>query len=223
MNLCVPLCDLRASAFQFQLFSVSVFQRLPIHAPHLLRPDETRPRVPRHHQPGRCSGASMTAALVSRTNCSCLVPALQFQLFSFSTFQLLPKRGPKAMSGPQWRIWRCGWGDRPAERLSAGNPLPGTHLRFGLRFLIALRLRVGAGSGLPGRALFGLRIGLSHLVKHCKGFWRQYLIFVIPIVTHHPSPHVVRIDDRGWNTSNCKQYLIAGRAKNCDPHQSMIA
>ena len=143
-----------------------------------------------------------------------------FQLFSF---QLLPKRGPKAMSGPQWRIWRCGWGDRPAERLSAGNPLPGTHLRFGLRFLIALRLRVGAGSGLPGRALFGLRIGLSHLVKHCKGFWRQYLIFVIPIVTHHPSPHVVRIDDRGWNTSNCKQYLIAGRAKNCDPHQSMIA
>ena len=35
-----------------------------------------------------------------------------------------------------------------------GNPLPGAPLRFWFRFLTTLRLRLGAGSGLPSAGLF---------------------------------------------------------------------
>ena len=54
------------------------------------------------------------------------------------------------------------------ERLRPGNPLPGAPLRFRLRFVVTLRLRLGAGSGLPSAGLFGMVIsvlvGRSHQV-----------------------------------------------------------
>ena len=42
------------------------------------------------------------------------------------------------------------------QNVEAWHPLPGAPLRFRLRFVASLRLRLGAGSGLPSAALFDL-------------------------------------------------------------------
>ena len=38
------------------------------------------------------------------------------------------RKGPNATSGPRWRIWRCGWGRRPAQRI--GHPRRGRKPEF---------------------------------------------------------------------------------------------
>ena len=46
------------------------------------------------------------------------------------------------------------YGEIILENDEAWHPLPGAPLRFRLRFLATLRLRLGAGSGLPSAGLF---------------------------------------------------------------------
>jgi hypothetical protein len=43
-----------------------------------------------------------------------------------------------------------------SENVEAWHPLPGAPLRFRLRFVAILRLRLGAGSGLPSAGLFAV-------------------------------------------------------------------
>jgi hypothetical protein len=56
----------------------------------------------------------------------------------------------------QIREWRSGMVRFFKQNVEAWHPLPGAPLRFRLRFVATLRLRLGAGSGLPSAALFDI-------------------------------------------------------------------
>ena len=66
----------------------------------------------------------------------------------------------------------------------AWHPLPGAPLRFRLRFVTPLRLRLGAGSGLPSAGLFCCLFwenwGPCHQLGHLFRYWRN----VKPIRLH---------------------------------------
>ena len=63
--------------------------------------------------------------------------------------------GPRAKTQRREGVFHQTRSQYPDRTSRPGNPLPGAPLRFRLRFVATLRLRLGAGSGLPSAVLFG--------------------------------------------------------------------
>jgi len=76
----------------------------------------------------------------------------------------ITRNNPTVSATTTWVVLRCVgchfvWGVIVLPNVEAWHPLPGAHLRFGLRFLVTFRLRLGAGSGLSSAGLFAVNFG----------------------------------------------------------------